>query len=169
MPDYGGVWCAPPENRSASASASSRRCLLRGLLRESYREDGRIRKRTLANLSKLPHEAVEAVQRILRGERLVNPQDAFTCTRSLPHGHVAAVVGALRRLGLDRLFDRKASRMRDLVLALIAARVIDPQSKLATARSLTPETATSTLGRVLGLGGVDPHELHAAMDWLIAR
>ena len=139
------------------------------LLRESYREGGRIKKRTLANLSKLPHEAVEAVRRVLRGQHLVTPEEAFTCVRSLPHGHVAAVVGMLRQLGLDSLLARQADRTRELALALIAARVIDPQAKLATARALDPESATSTLGQVLGLGTVDQHELYAAMDWLVVR
>ena len=139
------------------------------LLRESYREGGRIKKRTLANLSKLPHAAVEAVRRVLRGEPLVNPQEAFTCVRSLPHGHVAAVLGTLEQLGLHTLLARQASRIRDLAVALIAARVIDPQSKLATARALAPESAVSTLGEALGLGAVDQHELYAAMDWLVPR
>ena len=137
------------------------------LLRESYREGGRIKKRTLANLSKLPYEAVEAVRRVLRGESLVNPQEAFTCVRSLPHGHVAAVLGTLEQLGLHTLLARQASRIRDL--ALIAARVIDPQSKLATARALAPESAVSTLGEMLRVGAVDQHELYAAMDWLVER
>ena len=139
------------------------------LLRESYREGGRIKKRTLANLSKLPYEAVEAVRRVLRGEPLVNPQEAFTCVRSLPHGHVAAVLGTLEQLGLHTLLARQASRIRDLAVALIAARVIDPQSKLATARALAPESAVSTLGEMLRVGTVDQHELYAAMDWLVER
>ena len=139
------------------------------LLRESYREGGRIKKRTLANLSKLPHEAVEAVRRVLRGEPLVNPQDLFTCVRSLPHGHVAAVLATLKQLGLHTLLARQPSRWRELAVALIVARVIDPQSKLATARALAPESAVSTLGEMLGLGGVDQHELYAAMDWLVER
>ena len=139
------------------------------LLRESYREGGRIKKRTLANLSKLPYEAVEAVRRVLRGEPLVNPQEAFTCVRSLPHGHVAAVVGTLEKLGLHTLLARQASRIRALALALIAARVIDPQSKLATVRALAPESAVSTLGEMLRVGAVDQHELYAAMDWLVER
>ena len=79
------------------------------LLRESYREGGRIKKRTLANLSKLPYEAVEVVRRVLRGEPLVNPQEAFTCVRSLPHGHVAAVLGTLEQLGLHTLLARQAT------------------------------------------------------------
>ena len=139
------------------------------LLRESYRDGGRVKKRTLANLSKLPATAIEALRRILRGERLVHPDDAFTCVRSRPHGHVAAVLGTLRRLGLHSLLARGTSRVRDLVVALIVARVIDAQSKLATARALTPESAVSTLGDLLNLGQVDPLELYAAMDWLVER
>ena len=108
------------------------------LLRESYRQDGRVKKRTLANLSKLPAAAIETLRRVLRGEKLVNPQEAFSCVRSLPHGHVAAVLGTLRKLGLHTLIDRMASRCRDLVLALIVDRAIDAQSKLATARALAP-------------------------------
>ena len=139
------------------------------LLRESYRDAGRNKKRTLANLSKLPDAAVDAVRRVLRGDRLVDPEKAFTCVRSLPHGHVAAVLGTLKRLGLHTLIARGASRARGLVLALITARVIDPRSKLATARALAPETAASTLGRMLELDDVDPQELYAAMDWLLDR
>ena len=139
------------------------------LLRESYRDGGRVKKRTLANLSKLPATAIEALRRILRGERLVHPDDAFTCVRSRPHGHVAAVLGTLKRLGLHTLLARGSSRVRDLVVALIVARVIDAQSKLATARALTPESAVSTLGDLLNLGQVDPLELYDAMDWLVER
>ena len=139
------------------------------LLRESYRKDGRVMKRTLANLSKLPAAAIETLRRALRGEKLVNPQEAFTCVRSLPHGHVAAVLGTLQQLGLHTLIDRKTSRVRDLVLALIVDRVVDAQSKLATARALAPESSVSTLGQALDLGDVDPHELYDAMDWLVPR
>ena len=139
------------------------------LLRESYRDGGRIKKRTLANLSKLPAAAVETLRRVLRGEQLVNPDDAFDCIRSLPHGHIAAVLGTLKRLGLHTLIARSASRLRDLVLALIVARVIDAQSKLATARALAPESPVSTLGEALGLGDVDQHELYEAMDWLVQQ
>ena len=139
------------------------------LLRESYRDGGRVKKRTLANLSKLPTDAIQVLRRVLRGERLVNPEDAFTCVRSLPHGHIAAVLGTLKQLGLHTLIARNASRVRDLALALVAARVIDAQSKLATARALAPDSAVSTLGEVLGLGAVDQHELYAAMDWLVQQ
>ena len=137
------------------------------LLRESYRDGGRVKKRTLANLSKLPTDVIGGLKRLLRGERLVNPEDAFACLRSLPHGHIAAVLGTLKQLGLHTLIARNASRVRNLVLALIVARVIDARSKLATARALAPESAVSTLGEVLGLGDVDQHELYEAMDWLV--
>ncbi len=139
------------------------------LLRESYRDGRRVKKRTLANLSKLPTAAIDVLRRVLRGEQLVNPDDAFTCVRSLSHGHVAAVLGTLQQLGLHTLIARGTSRLRDLVLALIVARVIDARSKLATARALTAESAVSTLGQLLGLGDVDPHELYEAMDWLVER
>ena len=139
------------------------------LLRESFREGRRVKKRTLANLSKLPPAAIDVLRRVLRGEQLVNPEDAFTCLRSLPHGHVAAVLGTLRRLGLHTLLARDASRFRDLVVALVVARVIDARSKLATARALSAESAVSTLGELLGLDDVAPHELYAAMDWLVER
>ena len=139
------------------------------LLRESFRDGGRVKKRTIANLSKVPPAAIDILRRTLRGEQLVHPDDAFTCVRSLPHGHVAAVLGALRRLGLHTLLARRATRMRDLVVALIVARVIDARSKLATARALDAETAVSTLGEMLGLGELDPQELYQAMDWLVER
>ena len=139
------------------------------LLRESFREGRRVKKRTLANLSKLPPAAIDVLRRVLRGEQLVHPEDAFTCIRSLPHGHVAAVLGTLRRLGLHTLLARGGSRFRDLVVALVVARVIDARSKLATARALSAESAVSTLGELLGLDDVAPHELYAAMDWLVER
>ena len=132
------------------------------LLRESFRDGGRVKKRTLANLSKLPTAAINALRRILRGERLVSPDDAFSCLRSLPHGHVAAVLATVRKLALPALLARSPGRVRDLVLALLVARIIDAQSKLATARALTPESAVSTLGEMLNLGTVDPKELYAA-------
>ena len=139
------------------------------LLRESFRVGTKVKKRTLANLSKLPHHAVETLRRVLRGETLVAHDDSFSCLRSLPHGHVAAVLGTLRRLQLHTLISRAPSRFRELVIALIVARVIDPRSKLATARALNPETAVSTLGELLRLGDVAPLELYDAMDWLLRR
>jgi transposase len=141
------------------------------LLRESFRENGKVRNRTLANLSHWPPEKVEALRQVLKGNwatGLPLPQ-AFEITRSLPHGHVAAVCATMRRLGLDTLLGKKASRQRRCVLAMIASRVLEPGSKLATARALAAETRHSTLGEVLGLGGVDEDDLYRAMDWLLPR
>jgi hypothetical protein len=140
------------------------------LLRESYRENGRVRKRTLCNLSDWPAAQVEGLRGVLRGGTVVAPErEAFTVTRSLPHGHVAAAIGTARKIGLDRILGPDGNRCRDLVLAMIAARILDPGSKLATVRALTPMTATTSLGAVLGLGDVDDKELYVALDWLHER
>jgi hypothetical protein len=111
------------------------------LLRESYRQDGKVKSRTLANLTHWPPAQLAALRRVLRGELLVAPDDAFEIVRSLPHGHVAAVLGTLRRLGLDQRIALKKSRSRELVLAMLVARLLDPRSKLATARGLGDDTA----------------------------
>ena len=140
------------------------------LLRESFREGGKVRKRTLANLSKLPGEVVDGLRILLRGGvALQSFDDAFEILRSRPHGHVAAVVGTARKLGLERLLDRRPSRMRSLALAMVAARVLDPRSKLATARGLGSGTQADTLGEELGCGDVAAEELYGAMDWLLRR
>src|ERR1700761_424460 len=140
------------------------------LLRESYRENGKVRKRTLCNLSDWPAAHVEGLRGVLRGGTVVAPErEAFTVTRSLPHGHVAAAIGTARKIGLDRILGPGGNRCRDLVLAMIAARILDPASKLATMRALTPMTATTSLGDVLGLGEVDDKELYVALDWLHER
>lgn len=139
------------------------------LLRESIREGGRIRKRTLANLSGWPAAQIESLRRVLRGESLVRADEAFETLRSRPHGHVAAVLGSLRRAGLEALIGSKRSRERDLVVAMIVARIIEPRSKLATARGLNAETLHSSLGEVLGVESADEDELYLAMDWLLAR
>jgi hypothetical protein len=144
------------------------------LLRESYRDGGRIRKRTLLNLSDWPSERVEGLRALLKGGVVVPAGEAaFTIERSLPHGAVAAVLGAARAIGLDRLLGPKnphePNRPRDLVLAMIVNRVIAPASKLATAKALDPATASSSLGVELALGEVDEDELYAALDWLRER
>ena len=139
------------------------------LLREGWREGRKTRKRTLANLSHWPPAQVERLRRVLKGETLVSPSEALHLSRSLPHGHVAAVLGTLHRLGLDKLLDRKRHRPRDLALAMIIARVIEPQSKLATARGFHPATASSSLGEVLDLNTADEDDLYEAMDWLQPR
>jgi transposase len=135
------------------------------LLRRSYREDGKVKKETLANLSHLPAEAIDAIRRVLAGESLVGAQDAFEIERSLPAGHVNAALAMARRLGLARLLDRSPSRARDLCLAMILGRVICPGSKLSTVRTL----GQSTLASELGVEGADEDDLYAAMDWLIER
>lgn len=137
------------------------------LLREGYREGGKVKKRTLANLSKLPPEAIEALKRVLAGETLVSAQEHLTIERSLAHGAVAAVVGTIRRLGLEDLIHSRRSVERDRAVALVAARVLRSTSRLALARALDPQTATSTLGEVLGVEGVTSDQLYAAMDWLV--
>ena len=141
------------------------------LLRESYREAGKVKNRTLANLSAWPDAKVDALSRVLKGQPppAADLDGTFEITRSLPHGHVAAVLGTARRLGLDELIDPVPSRHRDLVMAMAVAQVIDPGSKLAIARGLRDATAASSLGEVLGAGCCDEDDLYEAMDWLAAR
>src|SRR5512147_1475065 len=137
------------------------------LLRESYRERGKVRTRTLANLSDWPDAKVEALRRVLRGQTVLAPAaDRCEIERALPHGHVAAVLGQVRQLGLDRLLPRRPERLAKLALALIVARVVEPAAKLATARQLSEATASHSLGAVLGLGEVDEDELYRALDAL---
>ena len=134
------------------------------LLRRSYREDGRVKNQTLANLSHLPPTALSALKRSLRGEQLVSAAAAVEVVRSVPHGHVAAVFGQARALGLPALLG-PAGRQRDLVLALLVARVCRPASKLATTRWWTD----TTLAADFDLGEVGTDEVYAAMDWLAGR
>lgn len=140
------------------------------LLRESYRVDGKVKKRTLLNLTDWPTNVVEGLRALLKGGTVLpSGEDGIVIKRSLPHGHVAAALGTLRSIGLDRLLDPEGSRYRDLVVAMIVARLIAPLSKLATAKALDEDTAASSLGSVLGLGPVDEDELYAALDWLLER
>src|SRR4051794_22041810 len=135
------------------------------LVRRSVREGTRVRHETIANVSKLPAEAIEALTLALRGVRLLPAGEAFAIERSLPHGHVEAVRAAVRRLGLARLLDREPCRERDLCVAMIVARVLAPGSKLATVRAL----GRSTLAAEVGVEGCDQDDLYAAMDWLMDR
>lgn len=141
------------------------------LLREGYREQGKVKNRTLANLTQWPAEKVAALEAALKGQAVsgVPLQDAFDVVRSRPHGHVAAVVGTLRRIGLDGVIEVAPSRLRDLCVGLIASRVFAPGSKLGLARGLRPETLTSSLGEVVGISRADEDDLYDAMDWLGAR
>ncbi len=135
------------------------------LLREGWREGKKIRKRTLANLSDWPKHKIEALRRLLRNEVLVSPKDLFATERTLPHGHVEAVVGTIRKLGLDVMISSKRCRQRDLVVAMIAERLLHPCSKLATTRMWH----TTTLAQELRVEDADEDDLYQAMDWLLAR
>lgn len=139
------------------------------LLREGWRENGKVKKRTLANLSKWPQSKIDTLRRLLKNEPLVGRDEAFDIVRSRPHGHVAAVLGTLKRLRLDRLIAAQRSPERDRAVALIVARVLNPGSKLATARNLAEATAGDSLAEALGLAAVDEDDLYAAMDWLLKR
>src|SRR5229473_1863511 len=115
------------------------------LLRESYREAGKVKKRTLLNLSDWPHERIAGFKALLKGGTVIpKDQDAITIIRSLPHGHVDAALGTARKIGLDRLLGPDGNRCRDLILALVVGRILDPGSKLAAARELSPDTAASS-------------------------
>jgi transposase len=135
------------------------------LLREAWREGKRIRKRTIANLSQWSCEKVEALRRLLRDEPMVVAQEAFVIEQSLAHGHVEAILGTIRKLGLDQLIASRRSRERDLAVAMIAERLLHPCSKLATTRLWH----TTTLAEELGVSAADEDELYEAMDWLLAR
>jgi Transposase DDE domain len=137
------------------------------LLRESHREDGKTRKRTLANLSDWPAERIEQLRAVLRGDRLLPASEAIEIVRALPHGHVLAALGTARRIDLDGLLPRRApQRRRELAVALIIARLLEPAAKLATARMLDTSTAIHSLGEMLGLGHVTARELYTTLDWL---
>ncbi len=137
------------------------------LLRESYREEGKTKNRTLKNLSDWPAERIEQLRAVLRGEVLLPATDAVEIVRALPHGHVLAALGTARRIELEALLPRRApQRRRDLALALIIARLLDPAAKLATARMLDAATASDSLGEMLGLGTVTAREVYATLDWL---
>ena len=140
------------------------------LLRESYRQEGKVRKRTVANLSQWSPHLVEGLRALLRGGTVMERvEEAFDVVRTLPHGHVAAVLGTLRKVGLDSIIGNKGMREHALSVAMIVARLIDPQSKLATARGLGAETTFNTLGEMLGVDSASEDELYAAMDWLGER
>ena len=136
------------------------------LLRESVREGKRVTKRTLANLSSLPIEQIEAIRRVLKGEKVGPVGDGLECIASRQHGHVDAVRKAMARLGFDKLIDAKASRSRDLVMAMVAARIIAPD---ASKLGMVGAWADTTLADDLGVADANEDELYEAMDWLIER
>jgi hypothetical protein len=136
------------------------------LLRESYRDGDKVKNRTLANLSDLPPEQIETLRAAFRGDKLVPAGEGVEIVRALPHGHVAAALGMARQIGLDELLPDGPERQRELALALIVERLIDPAPKLATARALDETTALNSLGLTLGLGEVKAKDVYAALDWL---
>jgi len=135
------------------------------LLREAWREGKKVRKRTVANLTGWPRDKVEALRRVLKNEPLVAPEEAFAIEQSLPHGHVEAILGTIRKLGLERLISSVRCRERDLVVAMVAERLIHPCSKLATTRLWQ----STTLAEELGVCDADEDDLYEAMDWLLGR
>ena len=158
--NHGAMYIESVPNRSSPPAI---------LLRESFRENGRVRKRTLANLSDWPTTLVEGFRTLLKGGVAV-AEEGIAIRRALPHGHAAAVLGTIRAIGLDRLLGKPTDkRLAPLTIALIASRLVSPASKLATARDLAADTACSSLGRLLQLGAVDEVELYRALDWLGAR
>jgi Transposase DDE domain len=136
------------------------------LLRESYRDGTKVKNRTLKNLSDWPAERIELLRAVLRGDALVPAGEGLEIVRALPHGHVLAALGTARRIKLERLLPRALERRSKLALALIVARLLDPASKLATARALDETTALTSLGPTLGLGAVPAKEVYATLDWL---
>jgi len=139
------------------------------LLRRTYREDGKVKHETVGNISHLPPNVIEVVRAALRGEECLSPTDGFEIIRTLPHGHVAAVLGTLRKIGLEQIIGSRASTERTLVLAMIVARIIEPRSKLATTRELNEETLSSSLGHELGIESLSEDDLYRAMDWVLKR
>ncbi len=139
------------------------------LIRESYREGGKPKTRTVANISKWKPARIEALRRLLKGNVDLGEAQQFEITRSQPHGHVAAVLGTLRKVGLERILHSRQSRERDLAVAMIVARIVEPGSKLATARGLSKQTLTSSLGECVGVEDTNEDELYEALDWLLSR
>ncbi|MDJ0605061.1 IS1634 family transposase [Microcystis sp. M53602_WE12] len=139
---------------------------------DSYREGDQVKKRTLANLSKLPDDIIENLKLALKGATLSMTEgipNHFEVIRSLPHGHVMAILETIKKLGLDKIISEKSSRIRNLVVAMIVARIINPKSKLATARGFNSETGSQSLGQLLDLEKADEDELYNALDWLLEK
>ncbi len=139
------------------------------LLRRTFREDGKVKHQTLGNISHLPAPVIDLIRRSLKGEQFLPASDSFEIRRSLPHGHVQAVLSSLRQLDLENIIASQPSRWRRLVAAMVAQRILDPASKLATARELRTETAASTLGQELQVQDLDEDDLYEAMDWVLGR
>jgi len=135
------------------------------LLRRSYREGGKVKHETLGNISHLPPETIHLIRESLAGRAFIAADDAFDIERSVPHGHVKAVLGTMSKLGMESLISSTPSRERDLVMAMIAQRVINPGSKLDHTR----DWKNTSLGGELGVNDAEVHELYGALDWLVGR
>ena len=134
---------------------------------KAHREGGKVKKKTIANLTNWDPEIVAGLRALLKGGQVSSVEESndFEIVRSLPHGHVAAILGEFKALKLDRLLLSRNRQEKSLALALIASRIINPQSKIATARALRAETATTTLADALGIESFTDTELYRAMDW----
>lgn len=139
------------------------------LLRRTYRDGNKVKHQTLGNISHLPPHIIDMIKGSLRGETYVPLSEVFHVVRSLPHGHVAAVLGVLRKLDMDHVLATRPSKQRDLTVAMIVSQVINPGSELATCRGFQDQTQFTSLGETLGLGSVDEDDLYAALDWLVRR
>ena len=141
------------------------------LLRESYRENGKVKNRTIANLTSWHKEKIDALKHVLKGGAAVGGtlEDMFEISRSIPHGHVACILGTLRSLKFESMLDRHPCWQRDYVVAMIVSRIFNPQSKLATSRAFHDETLDSTLGKIFHLEDVNENKLYEALDWLLLQ
>jgi transposase len=162
----------PSRNGAVHVAVTTRTCngktYTTYLLRRTYREGGKVKHQTLGNISHLPPDLIDRIRRRLQGGSPESDGN-FQIARSLPHGHVAAILGTLSNIGLDQLIGSRDSRERKLVIAMLAARLITPRSKLATSRGLREETATTSLALELGLNDVSENDLYKALDWLLQR
>ena len=164
MPDRGG-----PVHVATTKRVHKGKAYYTHLLRRTYREGGKVKHQTLGNISHLPPQVIDIIRGALKGQTYLPASEAFEVVRSLPHGHVAAVLGTWRKLEMDRLISTSPSRVRDMVTAMVISRIIDPTSKLATCRGLKEQTRLSTLGEALCVEGIDEDDLYEAMDWLVGE
>jgi len=139
------------------------------LLRESYREDGKVKSRTLTNLSHLPKDVIELIRRSLKGEKFVSIDDSFQKVDSWHHGHVDVVLRAMKRLGFDRLINSRRCKERDLVVAMVVGRILEPDNEQNSKLANTRWWEITTLPSILDLDGINEDDLYSAMDWLLDR
>ena len=139
------------------------------LIRESYREDGKVKTRTLANLSRLPKNIIELIRKSLKGQKFVSVEDSFQQVDSWHHGHVDAVLRSMKKLGFDRLLNTRRCKERDLIVAMVAGRILEPDNEHNSKLANTRWCDITTLPSILGLDGINEDDLYSAMDWLLDR